>query len=486
VPHLAPEIAPITAVTPQPVEPGLTPTGFPASLVNIVNPPSAPDPTGTASAMALLGASNIFRDMSGRAEVADILKNLADNAVKVAGGPAGGGRASSGSLGGAGSAGGGSRGGAGSGAVGGPRATPTQPSATNRDLQDLGQVLGQAQSSGLISPETAQQAYGTALQSALQPDGLQTVDDRHVPPAVTPNQLIGLVGEQQLVEALTADGMVVFANWSKSVAANGFDLIAMDPKTKMVWLIDNKAQLRGVGSAPSLTGPQFEANLAEARKFLAQTHPNAAQAGEAVVSLDAKQYRKVVGNAWSGGGTTFTEGLMKTGVSVYDVRLRRLFTEYGAWRTAFLKLPKRPGRIGLRGTAVFEGGFFVLALAAGTVWVMRGAQEVATVLGQVAAETALGAVLDVLPGGFIAGMALPLETDNSYWLAAERRKTTIESIAQAVPGFASMSPADQEAVRKVAASLVDDPLPVQLPEPPAGPKQLLPGFTSPVPQTDWA
>jgi hypothetical protein len=114
---------------------------------------------------------------------------------------------------------------------------------------------------------------------------------------------------------------------------------------------------------------------------------------------------------------------------------------------------------------------------------MRGAQAISTALGEIAAETALGAVLDVLPGGFFAGMTIGLETDNPYWLAAQRRQDTIDSISEAVPGFASMSAADQAAIRRVAASIVDDPLPVQVPEPPAGPKQLLPGFTSPLAPT---
>ncbi len=270
IPHLAPEIAPITAVTPQAVQQNLTPAGFPASLVNIVNPPSAPDPTGTAAAMALLGTSNIFRDISGRAEVADILKNLADNAVKVAGGPAGGAsRSSSTTGGGSTSSGAASTRGT---AVGGPRAAPTQPSAVNRDLQDLQQVLGQAQSEGLITPQLASQAYGAALQSALAPGDLQNVGGRapsdvyaQLPANITANQLIGLVGEQHLAEALRAEGLTVFMDWSKSVAANGFDMMAFDPKTKKLWLIDNKAQLRGVASAPSLTGTQFDGNLADAR-----------------------------------------------------------------------------------------------------------------------------------------------------------------------------------------------------------------------------
>ncbi|HEX9917693.1 MAG TPA: hypothetical protein VGA87_00930, partial [Pyrinomonadaceae bacterium] len=85
IPHHAPEIAPIQAVTPQPQAPtGLQPTQFPASLLNIVNPPNAPDPTGMAAILTALTTANIFRDMSGRAELADLLKKLSDNSVAIA------------------------------------------------------------------------------------------------------------------------------------------------------------------------------------------------------------------------------------------------------------------------------------------------------------------------------------------------------------------------------------------------------------------
>jgi hypothetical protein len=84
IPHLAPEIAPTTPVTPQPQQPNLAPTPFPQSLVNIVNPPSEPNPTGLAAALSVLATPNIFRDMSGRAEVADLLKKLSDNSVSIA------------------------------------------------------------------------------------------------------------------------------------------------------------------------------------------------------------------------------------------------------------------------------------------------------------------------------------------------------------------------------------------------------------------
>jgi hypothetical protein len=85
IPHMAPEIAPIQAVTPQPQQQNLAPTPFPASLLNIVNPPNAPDPTGMAAVLSALTTPNIFRDMSGRAEVADLLKELTQASVDIAG-----------------------------------------------------------------------------------------------------------------------------------------------------------------------------------------------------------------------------------------------------------------------------------------------------------------------------------------------------------------------------------------------------------------
>jgi hypothetical protein len=66
IPHMAPEIAPITGVTPQPQQQNLAASPLPSSIVNIVNPPNAPDPTGMSAALNLLATPNIFRDMSGR------------------------------------------------------------------------------------------------------------------------------------------------------------------------------------------------------------------------------------------------------------------------------------------------------------------------------------------------------------------------------------------------------------------------------------
>ncbi|WP_322520692.1 hypothetical protein SR882_07800 [Guyparkeria halophila] len=62
-------------------DPDLEPTSMPDSVVNIVNPQPAPDPTGMAGALGLLGQSNIFRDMSGRQELADLMTGLATGSV---------------------------------------------------------------------------------------------------------------------------------------------------------------------------------------------------------------------------------------------------------------------------------------------------------------------------------------------------------------------------------------------------------------------
>ena len=84
IPHMAPEIAAVQPVTPQSQPLNITPTNFPSPIVNITNPPNAPDPSGLADVLKVLGTPNIFRDMSGREEVADLLKKLSDNTIKIA------------------------------------------------------------------------------------------------------------------------------------------------------------------------------------------------------------------------------------------------------------------------------------------------------------------------------------------------------------------------------------------------------------------
>src|SRR5262249_47706578 len=160
IPHLAPDIAPVTPVTPQPQQPNLQPSPFPQSLINIVNPPSEPDPTGLAAAMNVLATPNIFRDMSGQAQVEDLLKKLSDNTISIAQASnmarqiqqnkSGGGSTPT-------------TGGATGGTSGfGARANPRQPAAVNRDLQDYGNMLQGGVGKGLMDQDVAKSAFTNA------------------------------------------------------------------------------------------------------------------------------------------------------------------------------------------------------------------------------------------------------------------------------------------------------------------------------------
>lgn len=81
IPINAPDINPITAVTPQNTQQNVQPTSFPSSTVNIVSPSAAPDPQGLAEALKAIATPNIFRDMSGRQETADLIKKLGDGSI---------------------------------------------------------------------------------------------------------------------------------------------------------------------------------------------------------------------------------------------------------------------------------------------------------------------------------------------------------------------------------------------------------------------
>ncbi|RVX40773.1 hypothetical protein EDD27_3198 [Nonomuraea polychroma] len=64
--------------------PGVEPAQLPNAVVQITQPPAAPDPVGLAAALQLLGRPDIFRDMSGLQQVSDLLDDLVNGAVSGA------------------------------------------------------------------------------------------------------------------------------------------------------------------------------------------------------------------------------------------------------------------------------------------------------------------------------------------------------------------------------------------------------------------
>lgn len=65
--------------------PDLEPTDLPNAVVQITQPPAAPDPVGLAAALTLLGKGDAFRDMSGVAELQQLLSGLTSGAIGLAG-----------------------------------------------------------------------------------------------------------------------------------------------------------------------------------------------------------------------------------------------------------------------------------------------------------------------------------------------------------------------------------------------------------------
>jgi hypothetical protein len=75
----------ITGIEPGPrgQMPQLTPAQLPSNVIQIQQPPSAPDPTGLAAALGVLGAPNIFRDLSGLDEASALLGKLTDGTTRT-------------------------------------------------------------------------------------------------------------------------------------------------------------------------------------------------------------------------------------------------------------------------------------------------------------------------------------------------------------------------------------------------------------------
>ncbi|WP_067469881.1 hypothetical protein [Nocardia amamiensis] len=231
IPIQAPDIAPVTPTTPNPTPTTPTPTQFPQSLVNVVSPTAAPDPVGLAAALQLLGTPDIFRDMSGRAEVADLLKKLSDNTISIAeaANRAREIQAKYGS-----SAAGGSGGGAAEPSVGlgSGRTTPSdRSSTTTQDLQDLQHVLGNAQAKNLMTPQTAQDTFTKAAQRAYDPDYV-TVGTRApgttVPVTAANDTQLGQAAAVEFFNATDVDNYFLdttgktFAGWfSATLAGRG-------------------------------------------------------------------------------------------------------------------------------------------------------------------------------------------------------------------------------------------------------------------------
>lgn len=84
IPDQPPSILPVSTDTRQTATPDLTARDFPAPIIAMQSAPAAPDPTGLASALSLLGQADAFRDLTGlqgnQQNAANALKQAFDSA----------------------------------------------------------------------------------------------------------------------------------------------------------------------------------------------------------------------------------------------------------------------------------------------------------------------------------------------------------------------------------------------------------------------
>ena len=351
-------------------------------------------------------------------------------------------------------------------------------------------LLGRAAEKGMMTPEAASDALQKAVDEASLP--LQQVGDKYVRPAYTSHELAAIIGETLAEDALKAQGHVVFADWKKHVSGTGFDMASYSPAGQgELWIVDNKAQFRGIGDASALTGAAFDKYKAELRSFLEKTWPNKAEADLALKALDAGRIKLVVSNGFAFDTTRFTKGLFDKGLHAFDVRLAKLFSSHAEWEPAYKALTLKKGaRItGQRGAASVGGMLFVLASAAGAAILLKAGGGFKTIVGEVAANVALDVALSLLPGGFFASYVIGMESDQ--YESPEQRATRklneqIDTLLSALPDVGSLSEEDLKTTRDNLKAIIQNPLVIKVspePQPPSGIR--LPGFQW-LPHPDWA
>ncbi len=161
-----PQIAPVEAgghtVSPLPEA---TPTSLPSPVVNIVNPPSAPDPVGLAAAMKVLSTPEIFRDMSAVKELAGLLEKLTEGAVTLAKSRVGGPEATS-------------RGGSGEPGVSETRESPQDQHDRRMVIDD---AIDDAESDESLSAQEAQQLRRQQRQAMVDEAAQSGTPQRRAP-----------------------------------------------------------------------------------------------------------------------------------------------------------------------------------------------------------------------------------------------------------------------------------------------------------------
>lgn len=139
--------------------PDLKPTELPQAVVQITQPPAAPDPAGLAALITLLGKGDSFRDMSGLVPLQQLLSGLASGAIDLAKAQTMARQVQQGATGKTGT----------TGTSGAGRAMPSESSADGQ--YDKLNMIKYAKEEGLYGPDQAADSTAGVLGGTMIPEG---------------------------------------------------------------------------------------------------------------------------------------------------------------------------------------------------------------------------------------------------------------------------------------------------------------------------
>lgn len=273
------DVAPGPRGTPEAV----TPTTLPQAVVQISQPPAAPDPVGLAAALRVMGTPNIFRDMSGLQELSSLLDTLTNGAVtSLAGAQKVGQQAQQkiqsmqsqqGQSGGATT---------GAGQSSGSSQTRTQPNDANPSSQvDKLRVIDQAKQSGLITPQQATQATLGVIGGEILPV-MSTLKNIQSPLGIDVSQFQGLIDWDKV--AATSNYYFAFIRASRGTTA--------DTRFQTNWVSARATSL--MCGAYHFWLPQI-AGATQAQTFITQLGPLARGDLPPVIDVEDSQFSHFAG-----------------------------------------------------------------------------------------------------------------------------------------------------------------------------------------------
>jgi hypothetical protein len=257
-------------------------------------------------------------------------------------------------------------------------------------------------------------------------------------------------------------------------------MVAFNRTTGELWIIDNKAQFRGISGANALTGQAFTQYQTELRNFLNTKWPVKAEADLAIAALDASKVKLVVSNGFAGEATRFTKALFDQGLHAFDVRLGQLFSTHAAWFAAYNTLTLRKGlRLTGQRASLLEGGNLMVAAAAlgQGMFMLTSGMSVKQVAADLATQIGVDVVLSKLPGGAAAAFVIGLQGDRpESEIILDKR---IDDIMSRLPELQSLSADEWEASRKAVRQMLLTAIVIEDPQANNPPEFLLPGLRNP-------